>query len=83
LFAAKGGLLSFEYVSFNLSKEENNLIFFATILQIRNIHLHPEMLTLENGLATPTMKVKRNEVRNYFKKVIEDLYAETKLWSKL
>lgn len=44
--------------------------------QVRNIHLHPKMMTLENGLATPTMKIKRQEVRKYFKDVIANLYDE-------
>jgi hypothetical protein len=33
-------------------------------------------MTLENGLATPTMKIKRQEVRKYFKHVIDNLYCE-------
>ena len=44
--------------------------------QIRNIYLHPEMFTIDNELATPTMKIKRLAVREYFKNEIVNLYAE-------
>ena len=37
--------------------------------QIQNIHLHPDMFTIDNQLATPTMKIKRLAVR-------EDFYFE-------
>jgi long-chain acyl-CoA synthetase len=47
-----------------------------TYEQIRNIHLHPELFTIDNQLATPTMKIKRLAVRDFFKNVIENLYAE-------
>lgn len=40
-------------------------------------------MTLDNGLATPTMKIKRNEVRKYFKDVIARLYEQTKIPSKI
>jgi long-chain acyl-CoA synthetase len=44
--------------------------------QVKSIYLFSEPFSLENGLATPTMKVKRNEVRNYFKKQINEMYEE-------
>ena len=44
--------------------------------QIQNIHLHPDMFTIDNQLATPTMKIKRLALREYFKNIIESLYAE-------
>ena len=45
---------------------------------VKNIHLHHELFSLENGLATPTMKIKRIEVRKHFKDVIEKLYSDYK-----
>ena len=33
-------------------------------------------MSLENGLTTPTMKLKRVQVRNHFKDIIAKLYAE-------
>jgi long-chain acyl-CoA synthetase len=44
--------------------------------KIRNIHLHHEPFTLENNLATPTLKLKRISLRQYFKDSIDKLYAE-------
>ncbi len=52
--------------------------------QIKNIHLHPEVFSIENELATPTMKIKRLAIREYFKEIILNLYAEvSNLKSKL
>lgn len=42
--------------------------------KVKKIHLHPELLSLENGLATPTMKIKRVKVRIFFNDVIQKLY---------
>jgi long-chain acyl-CoA synthetase len=46
--------------------------------RVKNIYLHSEPFTLENGLATPTMKIKRDQVRRQFKKIIDNLYSELK-----
>ncbi|XP_032079500.1 long-chain-fatty-acid--CoA ligase 1 isoform X2 [Thamnophis elegans] len=43
--------------------------------QIKNIALHSEMFSIENGLLTPTLKAKRPELRKYFSSQIEELYA--------
>ncbi|KAJ7527777.1 hypothetical protein O6H91_16G070400 [Diphasiastrum complanatum] len=40
------------------------------------ITLVSEPFTLENGLLTPTFKVKRPQAKAYFAKAIEDMYAE-------
>ena len=34
------------------------------------------MFSLENGLTTPTLKMKRADIRRYFKDTIERLYDE-------
>lgn len=44
--------------------------------QVRNIYLHPEMFSLDNNLATPTMKIKRLAVRQHFKETVLALYSE-------
>ena len=44
--------------------------------QVRNIYLHPEMFSLDNNLATPTMKIKRLAVRQHFKDTVLALYSE-------
>jgi long-chain acyl-CoA synthetase len=47
--------------------------------QVKNIHLHAELMSLENGLATATMKIKRYEVRKHFKDTISAMYQEPTL----
>ncbi|XP_029297555.1 long-chain-fatty-acid--CoA ligase 1-like isoform X2 [Cottoperca gobio] len=43
--------------------------------QVKSIYVHTEMFSIENGLLTPTLKAKRNEMRHYFKSQMEELYA--------
>ncbi|KAM9326307.1 long-chain-fatty-acid--CoA ligase 5 [Gastrophryne carolinensis] len=44
--------------------------------QVKDIYVHPEMLSVENGLLTPTLKAKRAEVAKHFRSQIDDLYAK-------
>ena len=46
------------------------------IEQVKKIYLHPEMLTPDTGLLTPTFKIKRFDMKNYFSGVISDLYSK-------
>lgn len=46
------------------------------IFKIKNIYLHDEPFSLENNFLTPTMKLKRIELRTYFKQIISHLYDE-------
>ena len=39
------------------------------------VHLHPELFTVESGLITPTFKLKRPQARAYFKAAIDEMYA--------
>ncbi|NXH92022.1 ACSL1 ligase, partial [Edolisoma coerulescens] len=43
--------------------------------QVKDIFLHTEMFSIENGLLTPTLKAKRPELRKYFQSQIDELYA--------
>ncbi|KAK5787011.1 hypothetical protein PVK06_041662 [Gossypium arboreum] len=40
------------------------------------VTLVPEQFTLENGLLTPTFKIKRSQTKEYFAKAIANMYAE-------
>lgn len=46
----------------------------ASFEQVKALHIHPELMTVENGLLTPTMKVKRKDVAKYFHLQIENMY---------
>lgn len=47
-----------------------------TFEQVKDIYLHPDPFSVQNGLLTPTMKAKRPEIRSYFKPQIEDMYKQ-------
>ncbi|XP_078252807.1 long-chain-fatty-acid--CoA ligase 1a [Rhinoraja longicauda] len=47
-----------------------------TFEQVKDIYLHPEMLTVQSGLLTPTFKTKRMELRKFFNTQIAELYAK-------
>ncbi|KAM8923821.1 long-chain-fatty-acid--CoA ligase 5 [Pelodytes ibericus] len=44
--------------------------------QVKDIHVHSEMLSVENGFLTPTLKAKRAEVAKHFRRNIDELYAK-------
>ncbi|KAI9362051.1 hypothetical protein DFJ73DRAFT_813160 [Zopfochytrium polystomum] len=43
---------------------------------VKAVRIVPEQFSLENGLLTPTFKLKRNEAVNYFRALITDMYNE-------
>uniref|UniRef100_A0A671W7L2 Arachidonate--CoA ligase n=1 Tax=Sparus aurata TaxID=8175 RepID=A0A671W7L2_SPAAU len=47
--------------------------------QVKAICIHTEMFSIENGLLTPTLKAKRNEMRQHFRSQIDELYAGIKM----
>ncbi|KAL0738705.1 hypothetical protein Bca4012_014915 [Brassica carinata] len=47
------------------------------------VTLVPEPFTLENGLLTPTFKVKRPQAKAYFAEAISKMYAEIAAWDPL
>lgn len=48
----------------------------ATFERVRRFALLPEQFTVENGLMTPTLKVKRKEVESRYAQLIESLYQD-------
>ncbi|XP_055954870.1 long-chain-fatty-acid--CoA ligase 1 [Patella vulgata] len=44
--------------------------------QIKDVYLHPELFSIENGLLTPTFKNKRPALRKNFKGEIDALYQK-------
>jgi long-chain acyl-CoA synthetase len=43
----------------------------------KDIHLHFELFSVENGLLTPTMKSKRNDLQKFFKNEIDEMYKNS------
>ena len=42
--------------------------------QVKDIYLHPDPFSVQNGLLTPTFKSKRPQLKSYFKPQLEDMY---------
>jgi len=42
--------------------------------QVKDIYLHPELFSIQNGLLTPTLKSKRPQLRKYFQPQLDELY---------
>ncbi|XP_010632919.1 long-chain-fatty-acid--CoA ligase 5 [Fukomys damarensis] len=51
--------------------KENGLKSFE---QVKNIFVHPEPFSIENGLLTPTLKAKRGDIAKHFRTKIDSLY---------
>ncbi len=50
----------------------NGLQGFETVGEV---FLEPNIFTVENDLVTPTFKLKRPQLKNYYSKQIEEMYA--------
>lgn len=44
--------------------------------QVKDIYLHPDPFSIQNGLLTPTLKSKRPQLKLYFKPQLEDMCAK-------
>ncbi|ORZ09050.1 hypothetical protein BCR41DRAFT_358800 [Lobosporangium transversale] len=42
----------------------------------KKVHLTTDMFSVENGMVTPTLKIRRPQVREYFKEHIQAMYEE-------
>jgi long-chain acyl-CoA synthetase len=45
--------------------------------RVKKIYLHHELFSVENGLLTPTFKLRRGDAQKYFKRQIDQLYVES------
>lgn len=43
--------------------------------QVKDIYLHPDPFSVQNGLLTPTFKSRRPQLKSYFKPQLEDMYS--------
>jgi len=60
-----------EKISEIINKANKN---FTLVEKIKKFYLINENFSIENGLLTPTMKVKRNKVVEKYKNILENLY---------
>lgn len=49
----------------------------SPIEKIRRFILTPEPFTIENGMLTPSFKIRRHKIRDYYKILLEQLYSGT------
>lgn len=42
--------------------------------QVKDIYLHPDPFSVQNGLLTPTFKTRRPQLKSYFKPQLDDMY---------
>ena len=60
-----------EKISETIHEVNKNL---TLVEKIKKFHLIDEDFSIENGLLTPTMKVKRNKVVAKYKNILENFY---------
>lgn len=60
---------------------ENVIIQYGLSLfdlsQAKYIHLYPGTFEIDNGLMTPTQKLKRVDLRKFFVKELKEMYPDT------
>ena len=56
-------------------QEEGRVAKLRGFEQVQGLYLVAEPFTVENGLMTPTFKIKRNVVRDVFTKEVDAMYA--------
>lgn len=56
--------------------QKKALLMLPTFTKVKDLHLHPDQFTIENGLLTPTLKAKRGDLSKFFKDEIESLYSK-------
>jgi len=45
---------------------------------VKKVHYHPDAFTMDQGLITPTFKLKRPQLKEFFQQQINDMYAQLK-----
>jgi long-chain acyl-CoA synthetase len=58
-----------------LERVQKQIKSFPGYAKIHRVAVLPEAWTIENGMLTPTMKLKRAKVMEAHKQAFEDMYA--------
>ncbi|NNF97586.1 MAG: long-chain fatty acid--CoA ligase, partial [Halobacteria archaeon] len=69
-----GSLRSPDAIDAVLQKLAALLGMFPGYAQIHAVYLSCELWSVENGLLTPTLKIKRSELEKHFVQEIKELY---------
>ena len=56
-------------------QEEGRAAGLKGFEQVAAVHLTPDPFSVENGMMTPTFKVKRPQAQAAFQEAIEEMYA--------
>lgn len=75
---AKADPLVFKAVMEGINQYNDKAISRAQ--RVQTITILDEDFSIDNGLMTPTLKLKRKEVMKKFAHLIEMMYQESKLW---
>lgn len=51
-------------------------LIHPVVLQVADVHLHPELFSTENDLMTPTFKIKRPQAKKTFQEALNAMYAK-------
>ena len=60
----------------DLKVKEHSL---TSLEKIKAVHFSAEPFSVDNNIVTPTLKLKRNIAKAYFKDAIDKMYAETQI----
>jgi len=61
-------------INFLLGRIAQQLHEFPGYAKIKNVRICPDAWTVENGLMTPTLKLRRSRIFNAYEKLIDELY---------
>ena len=51
-------------------------LFIPSLFQVRDIYIHNELFSVENGLLTPTFKGKRPALKEFFASQLAEMYEK-------
>jgi long-chain acyl-CoA synthetase len=55
-------------------QQEGQAALLKGFEQVYSVHLHPEPFSVENGLLTPSFKLKRPQIKDAFQQELDNMY---------